>query len=412
MKQIILNKYVYAALILAGGIVIGRFLWHPAPVEPHPATGNAAAEVWTCSMHPQIRTGEPGKCPICGMDLVLLGPGHHEGDSLSVHLTPEAMALANVTTSAVILARPQKELILYGKVEADERKVQVQAAHIPGRVEKLHVNFTGEPVVPGQTLALIYSPELITAQQELLEASAFRQQQPAIYNAAREKLVRWKMPESWIREVEKTLQVQQAVEITSNTMGVVSKRFINQGDYVEQGSALFEIADLSRVWVVFEAYESDMAFLKKGDGVRFEVNSFPGEAFKGTVEYIDPVIDPETRVARLRLSISNPGGRLKPGMFVTGNVTASLPHNDNSLVIPETAVLWTGRRSVVYVRESGTMEPLFRMREIELGPLVGSSYVVAAGLYEGEEVVTRGAFSVDAAAQLAGKPSMMNQFAQ
>lgn len=408
MKHILFNKYLFAVLLLAGGIAIGRFLWHPSPAEPHSAAEAGTAEVWTCSMHPQIRTDKPGKCPICGMDLILLGSGHQEGDSHLVHLTPDAMALANVATSPVSPARPQKELILYGKIEADERRVQVQAAHIPGRVEKLLVNFTGEAVKPGQGLALIYSPELIIAQQELLEAAAIRQQQPAIYNAAREKLMRWNMPESWIREVEQTHQVQSSVEIGSNTLGVVLRRLVNQGDYVEQGSALFEIADLSRVWVVFDAYESDMVFLENGDMVRFEVNSFPGKAFKGTVEYIDPVIDPVTRVARVRLSVSNPGGRLKPGMFATGNLTASLPQSGISLIIPETAVLWTGKRSVVYVRESGTMEPHFSMREIELGPLLGDSYVVVSGLYEGEEVVTRGAFSVDAAAQLAGKPSMMN----
>jgi Cu(I)/Ag(I) efflux system membrane fusion protein len=171
---------------------------------------------------------------------------------------------------------------------------------------------------------------------------------------------------------------------------------------------LFEIADLSKVWVMFDAYESDLQFLRKGENISFTLQAFPGKKFKGNIGFIDPVIDPVTRVAKVRVEAENQSGKLKPEMFAEGIVNSTLNEYRNNLVIPKSAVLWTGKRSVVYVRQPGTDEPVFKMREIELGPALGESYVVINGLSEGEAIVTSGTFSVDAASQLAGKPSMMN----
>jgi Cu(I)/Ag(I) efflux system membrane fusion protein len=171
---------------------------------------------------------------------------------------------------------------------------------------------------------------------------------------------------------------------------------------------LFDIADLSRRWVLFDAYESDLQFLRKGEKLTFSLEALPGERYTGTIAFIDPVIDPVTRVAKVRVEAGNKSGRLKPEMFVTGIVSTTLHEFNNNLVIPKSAVLWTGKRSIVYVKQPEADEPVFKMREIELGPMLGDSYVVVSGLSEGEEIVTNGTFSVDAAAQLAGKPSMMN----
>jgi Cu(I)/Ag(I) efflux system membrane fusion protein len=171
---------------------------------------------------------------------------------------------------------------------------------------------------------------------------------------------------------------------------------------------LFEIADLSKVWVMFDAYESDLQFLRKGENIAFSLQALPGRDFKGNIVFIDPVIDPVTRVAKVRVETGNQSGNLKPEMFATGIVSSTLNEYRDNLVIPKSAVLWTGKRSVVYVRQADTDEPVFKMREIELGPSLGESYVVISGLSEGEVIVTQGTFSVDAAAQLEGKPSMMN----
>ncbi len=177
---------------------------------------------------------------------------------------------------------------------------------------------------------------------------------------------------------------------------------------MSQGTVLFDIADLSQVWVMFDAYESDLMFLSKGDKITFAIQALPGKTFTGSIAFIDPVIDTVTRVAKVRVEVNNAAGSLKPEMFATGIVKANLAEYANSIIIPRSAVLWTGKRSIVYVRKLVNEESVFSMREIELGPMLGNSYVVTDGLSEGEEIVTQGTFSVDAAAQLEGKPSMMN----
>jgi membrane fusion protein, copper/silver efflux system len=197
-------------------------------------------------------------------------------------------------------------------------------------------------------------------------------------------------------------------EVMSNTTGIVTARRVNNGDHIAQGDVLFDIADLSRVWVMFDAYESDLPFLNQGNKISFTVQAIPGTKFSGNIIFIDPVIDPVTRVSKVRIEINNQGGKLKPEMFATGIVRANMDEYKNNFIIPGTAVLWTGKRSVVYVKKADTDEPVFKMREIELGPMLGNSYVIISGLNEGEEIVTQGTFSVDAAAQLEGKPSMMN----
>ena len=197
MKKIFSNKYFRYGSLIFGGFFLGWLFFH-SPHKTNPAiegvTQREQATVWTCAMHPHIRMEDPGKCPICGMDLIPVNQHNVEIDPAAVHLTKEAAQLANVLTSVVTKQKPVKEVRLYGKVQADERLIQSQVAHIPGRIEKLLVNFTGEVVQQGQTLAILYSPELITARQELLEAAKTRQSQPEIYEAAKERLRQWKLP--------------------------------------------------------------------------------------------------------------------------------------------------------------------------------------------------------------------------
>jgi Cu(I)/Ag(I) efflux system membrane fusion protein len=411
--KIFSNKYVNYCLILVLGLFIGWLIFHPSKKskEKHDySTGVVQGTVWTCAMHPQIRMEQPGKCPICGMDLIPLDQSNTSSiDPDAIHLSKEAAQLANVLTSVVTKQKPVKEVRLYGKVQADERLLQIQVAHVPGRIEKLYVNFTGESVQKGQILAQIYSPELITAQQELLEAAKTKQTQPAIYEAAKEKLHQWKLTDNQIETIESSEKIQNTIDIVSNTKGIVTSRFVNAGDYVSQGTALFKIADLSEVWVLFDAYESDLQFLRKEEIISFTLQALPGNNYSANITFVDPVIDPVTRVAKVRVEIGNEAGRIKPEMFATGIVSSTLSEYRDKMVIPKSAVLWTGKRSIVYVKQPGTDEPIFKMREIELGPMLGESYVVADGLSEGEEIVTSGTFSVDAAAQLEGKPSMMNK---
>lgn len=411
MRKYLSKQFIRYFVFLTGGIFLGWLFFHvpgKPPVRADDSHQHEQTAVWTCSMHPQIRMPQPGKCPICAMDLIPLNQSSAETLPAAVHFTRDAMELAKVVTTVVTRQNPVSEVRLYGKIQADERLLQSQTAHIPGRIEKLLVNFTGEGVQKGQPLALLYSPELVTAQQELLEAAKFRQTHPEIYEAARERLRQWKLPEAQISDIENSGNIMNQIEVVSNTSGIVTARFVNNGDYVDRGNVLFEVADLSRVWVLFDAYESDLPFLQQGDAVEFTVQALAGIQFSGRIAFIDPVIDPFTRVARVRVELGNSSGRLKPEMFVTGTVISRLNTYRNHLVVPRSAVLWTGPRSIVYVKQPGADEPIFTMREVGLGPMLGNSYVITDGLAEGEEIVTQGAFSVDAAAQLEGKPSMMN----
>ncbi|HWS01359.1 MAG TPA: efflux RND transporter periplasmic adaptor subunit, partial [Prolixibacteraceae bacterium] len=374
MQNIFSNQLFRYVLFAVLGLILGWIFFHSAPKtdETHiHASGETNPEVWTCSMHPQIRMEKQGKCPICAMDLILVSQSGGAGiDPDAIHLTSEAAQLANVLTSVVTTQKPVKEVRLYGKVQADERLIQSQVAFIPGRIEKLHVNFTGETVRKGQPLATIYSPELVTAQQELLEAAKSRQTQPEIYEAAKERLRQWKLAESQIDAIENSGKVQANMDVVSTASGIVTARKVNNGDYISQGSVLFEVSDLSHVWVQFDAYESDLQFRRKGYRVDFTIQAMQGENYSGNIVFIDPFIDPVSRIARVRVEMNNIAGNLKPEMFVTGVVQANLDEYKDHLVIPRSAVLWTGKRSLVYVKIPGE-EPLFKVREIELGPTLG-----------------------------------------
>ena len=414
LKEILVNRYIQLGLVAVAALFMGWVFFHSSSksakqneeVEQNGQRGQKI--IWTCAMHPQIRMTEPGKCPICGMDLIPLNKNEVTTEPGAIRLTPEAVQMANVLTSLVTRQKAVKEVRLYGKVQADERLLQSQVAHISGRIDKLMVNFTGETITKGQILALVYSPQLVTAQQELLEAAKTKDTQPGIYEAAREKLSLWKLTDSQISDIEKSERVKTEFEVVSNTSGIVTARRVNTGDHVEEGTVLYDIADLSDVWVMFDAYESDLPFIESGDRLDFTLQALPGETFHGSIMFIDPVVDPVTRVTKVRVEISNHAGKIKPEMFATGIVQANLNNYRDKLIIPRSALLWTGDRSIVYVKQQGTNEPIFKLREIELGPVLGNSYIVESGLEEGEEIVTQGTFSVDASAQLEGVPSMMN----
>ncbi|NJY63699.1 efflux RND transporter periplasmic adaptor subunit [Salinimicrobium sp. CDJ15-81-2] len=401
-------------LIITGTLVAGMLLgWlffggsDEAQVHDHSAEAGQET-IWTCSMHPQIRSSEPGKCPICGMDLIPLESGDVSGNPEAVQMSEYAMKLANIQTQTVGNGSGERELRLNGKVTVDERIAYTQSTHVPGRIERLMVNFTGEEVKRGQALAVVYSPELITAQEELLQAYAIRSSQPELFEAATQKLRNWRIGENQINKILESGKATDRFTITADVGGIVTEKLVELGDYVERGMPLYQIADLSKMWVLFDLYERTIGLVDKGDKVEFTVASIPGETFEGTIDFIDPLLNQQTRVATARVEISNKKNRLKPGMFVSGIVNTLGAVDASGITIPRSAVLWTGKRSVVYINEGTAANPSFMMREVVLGQSLGESYEVLEGLAAGEEIVVNGTFTVDAAAQLAGKPSMMN----
>jgi Cu(I)/Ag(I) efflux system membrane fusion protein len=406
------NIFTYL-FFLAGGIFLGWWLFGKSDNhEDKPYNRvETESEVWTCSMHPQIRKDKPGKCPLCAMDLIPLKTvgttgeitGHDE-----IMLSKEAVALADIQTTKVVKNNPEKNIHLYGTIQVDERLSRSQTSHINGRIEKLFVNFTGETIKQGQVIASVYSPELLNAQQELLEAMKISGTQPAILDAAREKLRLLKLTDKQIVEIEQSGKTSALIDIVANTSGIVVAKKVEQGDYVAQGTVLFELINLSSVWAIFDAYESDLPYLKPGDNVEYTVSAVQGKSFSGKITFINPVLDKTTRTAKIRVETVNTGLQLKPEMYANATVNASLKQYSDKISIPKTAILWTGKRSIVYVKRPDSEAAVFKLREVELGPSLGDSYVILSGIVEGEEIVTKGVFSIDASMQLEGKQSMMN----
>lgn len=409
MNRLLNNKILLISVSLVVGLAVGWVLFHNDGKNTEHEQHDEQTEetVYTCAMHPQIRQNEPGNCPICGMELIPVSE-YSTGPNI-VEMSAEAMKLSNIQTTAVGFTLPEKEIFLQGKVQVDERRVNNQTAHIPGRIDKLYVSFTGETLRAGQKLASVYSPELVIAQKELFEAIKTKDSSPMLYNAARNKLKQWKLTETQIDEIERVGKVQEVVDIRADVSGVVLKRNVSVGDHVKEGSVLFTVADLSKVWVEFDTYEADIPWLKVGNEIAFTVSSLPGVGFKENVTFIDPIINSQTRTASVRLEVNNRDGKLKPEMFAYGTITANLPIEEAQLTVPKSAVMWTGKRSVVYVAVPNADQPMFEFREVTLGHDLGGYFIIEDGLKDGEIVVTYGTFKVDAAAQLAGKKSMMNK---
>ncbi|MCK5170993.1 MAG: efflux RND transporter periplasmic adaptor subunit, partial [Bacteroidales bacterium] len=259
-----------------------------------------------------------------------------------------------------------------------------------------------------EKLATIYSPNLVTAQRELLEAISYKETRPALYKAAKGKLKLWDLSEDQIRAIEEKGEPQLYFDVLSPISGTVTMRHVALGDYIKEGTALFKVVDLTRVWALFDAYESDLPWIKINDKVDFSIQALAGKNFSGKVTFIDPFIDPQTRVAKVRVELNNRELKIKPEMFISGILESEITGEGNKILVPKSAILWTGKRAIVYVKVQDRENPSFLYREITLGPEAGAFYVVAEGLNEGEEIAVNGVFKIDAASQLQGLPSMMN----
>ena len=366
-------------------------------------------ERWTCSMHPQILREASGDCPICGMDLI---PAETRADGLladQFKLTANAMALANIQTSIVGSGKTKDSAIpLSGKIAENEATNVVQVSYFSGRIETLEIRFIGEEVLKGQLLATMYSPELYAAQQELITALSLKDTQPALYKAVRTKLKLWKLSEDQINKIEMSGKIQENFPVYATVSGTVSEKLVAEGEAIKKGQPLFKIANLETVWASFDVYENQINRFKKGQEITITTNADPNKLYKSKVAFIDPVLNSNTRTVSLRAVLPNKEGMFKPGMFVEGRIKARNKDISEVITIPSSAILWTGKRSVVYLKPTLNV-PVFEMLEITLGTKNGATYEVLSGLKNGDEIVTNGTFTVDAAAQLQGKKSMMNK---
>jgi Cu(I)/Ag(I) efflux system membrane fusion protein len=314
-------------------------------------------------------------------------------------MSEAARALADIRTTPVTRDRPVVEVRLAGVVVPDETRTAVLISRVAGRLDRLYVESAGEMVRRGDPVAEIYSPELLTAAREL--------RQTTTAGPAREKLRRLGLDAGQIDALAAGPDIPEHVTLRAEHGGIVVQREVQEGATVTAGAVIARVADLSTVWTRLDAYESDLPWIREGQDVRFTVPALPGERFRGQVSFVSPSLDPVTRTAEVRVVVPNPDDRLKPQMLVEG-IVFSEPDGPEPLVIPRSAVLLTGKRAVVYVRDPSTEAPTFEGREVVLGPRAGEQYVVEEGLEEGESVVTNGAFKIDSALQIQGKPSLLS----
>lgn len=413
-----LRRVAPLVLALLIGGVLGMWLAPSEPAAPASAAGETAT-VWTCSMHPQVRESQPGSCPLCGMDLIPATSSAESSDPSAVVLSERARTLARLRTTAVRpLAETGSALRLLGRLEPAETARRTVTSWISGRVDQLSVATTGTDIRRGQVVARLYSPEVYTAHQDLLTARdqvaalgdappATRAAAEAALRAARERLQLLGTPEAELAALERAEAPTRSIAIRSPHRGTVLSRMVSEGQYVQTGTPLFEVASLDPLWVQLDAYEQDLSRLERGQRVRLAVEALPGEHVEGRVSFIDPTVDPVRRTARVRVEVANPDGRLRPGFFVEAEVEVAVPAEDAPLVVPASAVLYTGRRSVVYVEQSTAAGLAYAPRVVRLGPRLGEVYPVLSGLDAGERVVSRGAFVIDADLQIRGGPSML-----
>lgn len=427
------------------------------------ANGGNEAEIWTCSMHPQIRQPRPGKCPICRMDLIPVSAS--SGGLREITISPTAKKLMELQTTPVERRNVTATIRMQGKITYDETRMKYITAWVDGRLEELYVDYTGIKVEKGQHMVNLYSPDLYSAQKELIEGIKLNSKGTSpllggvdLAQSAREKLRLMGMTPEQIKETEQRKKPSYYMTVYAPLDGIVIHKNKQKGEYVRVGDRIYAIADLSQVWVMLDAYESDLTWLRYGQKVTFTAEAYPGERFEGRIAFIDPVLNDRTRTVKVRVNLDNTQGKLKPDMFVSGVVHSHIAAGgrvidpdlagkwispmhpeivrDNPgncpkcgmplkraeelgyvaandlreiqpLVIPRSAALVTGTRAIVYVELPKKDQPTYQGREIVLGPRAGNYYLVKSGLKEGEMVVTNGNFKIDSALQIQAKPSMM-----
>ncbi len=385
------------------------------------ATASADSEYW-CPMHPTIVRDHSDNCPICGMPLSKRKKGGRgksdealpPGIVSRVQLSPYRVAAAGIQTVPVSYQPLTKEINTVGFVEFDQRRLARISVRVTGkgRIDKLYVDVTGETIKKGQPLALLYSPDLVIAVQDLLRAR--NSNDASLQQMAREKLALWGIDGEQIDAIVKAGKPITQVTIRSPISGHVIKKYQVEGDYVEEGARLFDLVDLHNVWIEAQVYEDDVALMKVGLPVSATTKSFPAREFTGRLAFIHPHLDAGTRTLKVRFDMENPNHELRPGMYAAVNIRVPadqlnlLPGDATEeqksshakglvLAVPEQAVIDTGRRKIVY-RE--TEPDLFEGVEVQLGPRCGTFYPVIHGLQAGDRIATAGSFLIDAETRL------------
>ncbi|HYW79678.1 MAG TPA: efflux RND transporter periplasmic adaptor subunit [Thermoguttaceae bacterium] len=436
------------------------------------ATATTSNTRYICPMMCTPPQSEPGRCPVCAMELVPLTSDGGDSDEMSVSIQSAARRLANIQTAAARSIPLTRSIRTVGEIEYDEGSLATIAAYFDGRIERLLADYTGVEVQAGEQMALIYSPALYSAQVELveakrgLEASAnttiarVKETQLSLFQGARQKLVELGMTKDQVQQLEQSLQPESRMYICAPIGGTVIEKLAVEGQYVKTGQPVYRIADLSTVWLQLQLFPEDAAHIRYGQRVEIEVQSLPGRKLTGRVAFVDPMVDPKTRTVGVRVVLANEHGVLKPGDYATANITVEVLPSQTSgqqlVYDPEMAGKWISPRhpqiiedhpgvcrecgielvptsefgfadkpiadrDVVVVPRSAVLmagqssvvyvetDPgRFEIRPVVLGEVSSERAVILEGIDAGELVATNGNFLIDSQMQLAGNPSLIN----
>lgn len=398
--------------VIAGGIgmyFISGYLTPAKPVSVYDDANETAAVTkekkvlyWQAPMDPTFIRDEPGKSPM-GMDLIPVYEGHGDGEETepgTVKIDPITIQTIGVRTATVERKRLKKAVRTVGRIDYDEKRVYHVHTKVDGWIEKLYVDSTGQKVKKDDYLLELYSPTLVSAQEEYLLARRYREKMAevgrgSIAELSRRRLELWDVPAHQIRELEEKGKVMRTLHIHSPATGIVIKKPATEGMYVKPGTRLYTIADISRVWVYVDVYEYELPWIKVGQEADMTLASYPGRTFRGRVSFIYPFMEPETRTNKVRIEFKNPGGKLKPDMYA--NVTLKSVISRDAVAVPTEAVIRSGERNMVIVSKG---EGRFAPREVTLGSEAEGYYAVLEGLDEGDIVVTSAQFLIDSESRL------------
>jgi Cu(I)/Ag(I) efflux system membrane fusion protein len=423
-------------VLVSSAITGGGVLWLSHESDPSgqgtPPASQAPKVKYQCPMHPTVVQDHPGDCPICGMKLVKVmdpevAPRTPKGDErgmndvtvyadelgassstvpgqATVDVDPARQQLIGLTTTEVTLGPVGGVWRTVGRVAVDETGVRHINVKVPGFVERIYVDFVGKKVRKGDPLFALYSPELLSAQEEYLLAlrtqralskdGVLANDGDALVRGTRRKLALWDISEAEIDRVAAKDATTKTLTFYSPISGVVTKKDVVEGMKVDAGAMLYEITDLSTVWVLADVYESELRFVEEGIPATLSLNAFPNREFRGKALFIDPLLDPQTRTVKVRLAFSNPNGELRPGMFGEVILHGKLREG---LRVPQDAVVDSGTEKIVFVAlGNGKFQP----RVVRMGDASGDLVEVVAGLQMGERVVTRANFLIDSESRL------------
>ncbi len=403
--------WILTAVLAIALVVVVFARSNKAPTNQPASTQKAERKIlyWVDPMHPRYKSDKPGTAPDCGMDLVPVyadqaapAGGPAAAGYATVSLPPARQQLIGVQKAVAETRSLGRAVRTVGRVDVDERRLYTITTKFDGYIEKLYVNYTGRQVGRGQPLFSVYSPDLLATQQEYLLALRAAAQSPSLLESARRRLLLWDITPSDIRDLERTGRPRKSLTVDSPTSGYVMTKAAVEGMRVAAGTPLFEIADLEHLWVQADIYESELPYVQVGSAASITLQYIPGRTWTGRVTFVAPTVDPMTRTVKARVELDNRDGALKPDMFA--NVVIASPALP-SVTVPESAVLQTGTRSIVFViRPDNTFEP----REVSVGTHADGFYEIRSGVQAGETVATQANFLIDSESRLKAALSQMS----